>query len=308
METRNQYTVDSTEINQVLDVIAIKRMARAGKVSMMSHHPFEFSNTLQMFRLKRVLSINITLFPNRKWNCIGCILRNVRGARLVQVSSLRKATVFTSNIEKRLKCPSCSNIMLLNQDECQKYRQKTNVNIETYPKLSGNNRLDQLRSNCMVLFYARSYQVRCIKCMKNSFATNKDPYILTRTSSLVDTSKLHPELTTSSFQKLLGCHNRRKCIRLQKVPDNFCSDHAFFLSLESSPSIPRADVTKKQRNIVQWMFGPLKAPYSHVTIRNRTPIRNVFFAYNVEPASAGYVWMRQTSRNLGIHCMSANRS
>lgn len=329
-ELRNQYATDSREINQVLDVIAIKRMPRAGKVSVMSHHPFEFSNALQMFRSKQVLCINITLNPNKKWDCIGCILRNVRGARLVQFSSLRKATIFTSNIEQRLACLSCGNITLLDQDECRKYLRKAIVTTETYPKLPGKNMLDQLRSNCMVLFYVQSYQLSCVRCMKQSFDTDTDPYILTVTSSLVDTSKLHPELKTSSFQKLLGCHNNRQCIRIQKVPDIFCSEHAFFLLLESSPSNPRADVIKTTEQHCPVGIWP---PQKHRILLSQSEIEGpsemgpdfsnrialvqfeyaestfleciycllenaeVFFVYNAEPASNGYVWMRQTSSN-----------
>ena len=41
---RNENAMDLNEIGTVLDVIAIKRMSRAGKGSVWSHHPFELSN------------------------------------------------------------------------------------------------------------------------------------------------------------------------------------------------------------------------------------------------------------------------
>lgn len=76
---------------------------------------------------------------------------------------------------------------------------------------------------------------------------------------------------TSSFQKLLSCHDGRKCIRLQIFSDNFCSDRAVFRSVGSSQSISRADVIKT--TILVGVWPPQKSVFFHGTIRNRTRIR-----------------------------------
>ena len=78
-----------------------KECQELGKVPYgLTIHSSSRINTLKMLRLKRVLCIVIAAYPNKIWDCIGCLNKNVRDTRLGTVLSLRKATIITSNIEK----------------------------------------------------------------------------------------------------------------------------------------------------------------------------------------------------------------
>ncbi|CCI11359.1 unnamed protein product [Albugo candida] len=188
-EIRKKNAMDLNEIRAVLDVIAIKRMSRAGKGFLWSHHPFKLSNTLKMLRLERVLCIIIAAYPDKIWDCIGCLIKNVRDTRLADEQ------LYGTLLPAVLSCFSC-------------------------------------------FMYEKSF-------------FTKSP--------------------TSSFQKLLSCHDGRKCIRLQIFSDNFCSDRAVFRSVGSSQSISRADVIKT--TILVGVWPPQKSVFFHGTIRNRTRIR-----------------------------------
>ena len=52
---------------------------------------------------------------------------------------------------------------------------------------------------------------------------------------------LHPPSSSKefpvSFSNLLLCHNRNRCVRIQKIPNEFCSEHVAFLLTPSFPSI-----------------------------------------------------------------------
>ncbi|CCI39464.1 unnamed protein product [Albugo candida] len=119
------------------------------------------------------------------------------------------------------------------------HRYESIVNIETYPKPSDFEVLDERMNNCIVLYYVLDRRVRCHQCMKKAFSTKYDPHILTKTSSLVDIAKLSSVLPAWSLQNLLTCHLHDRCARLQKVPYHFFSEHASFLSSDSSKSTGR---------------------------------------------------------------------
>lgn len=110
-------------------------------------------------------------------------IQNVRGARLVIISSLRNAMILTSDIKRRLKCDKCRSLILLEPEKCHQYRIESVGNKETYPKPPDYEMLDERVNNCIVLYYALGRRVRCLQCMKNAFSTESDPDVLTKTSS-----------------------------------------------------------------------------------------------------------------------------
>ncbi|KAL0587609.1 hypothetical protein ABG067_002905 [Albugo candida] len=216
------------------------------------------------------------------------------------------------------------------------HRYESIVNIETYPKPSDFEVLDERMNNCIVLYYVLDRRVRCHQCMKKAFSTKYDPHILTKTSSLVDTAKLSSVLPAWSLQNLLTCHLHDRCARLQKVPYHFCSEHASFLSSDSSKSTGRDATmryTQKQVPVGIWPPQEYYALMSHAKlgrVPNLSPVHSnrialvqfeyvrstiedcakcllehpeVFFAYNAQSTSAGYVWMRPTSSNILRICV-----
>lgn len=321
----NENTMDLYRMRQVLNVTAFARMQRASRASVPPHSRFSFSKTLEMLRVKEAICINVTIRFATKWECIGCILKNAGGARLVTILSLRNAMILTSDIKKRLDCVNCGNWILLEPDRCHQYRDESVVNIETFPMPSGFEVLDERVSNCFVLYYEFSRRMVCHRCMEIALKTKIDPYILTETSSLLDTSTLSSKLSISSFQNLLACHGIHECIRLQKVPYHFCSGHTAFLSSESSNSIGRDGIIKYTQEQIQvgvWppqMHHVLMSHPKSGRMPNVSPVYSdrialvqfsyakstfvdcanclleqteVFFAYNDKSTSAGYVWMR----------------
>lgn len=105
-----------------------------------------------MLRARKTLRIDNTLYLAAQWECTGCIRRNVEGARLVIISSLRNAMISTSDIKTRLECCMCGNMILLEPERCHQYRHESVVNIETFSMPSGHEVLDERVNNCMVLY------------------------------------------------------------------------------------------------------------------------------------------------------------
>lgn len=329
-------TMNLDRIKQVLDVIAIEKMQRAGQGTENSHNSITFPSTLGMLRSKKALCLNITASPNRKWDCINCILRNVGEARLAIVMSIRNTMIITTCIKRRLECVLCINLSLLKPDRCEHYLQESVMNIDTYPKPTDSHVLDHSLRHCIVLYYTPSREASCIRCMKISLSTTRDPYVLTKTSSLVDTSNLDAKLAPSSIQELLNCNNRDKCIRLQKVPNLFCSVHAAIILGGSSLAIISTNQIKfTQEGIPIGFWPPQKHrvvmsqyksghtsetwPAFHNTIflvqfeyatstfsdciNSLLEHTEVFFAYSAEATLSGYVWMRPAPSNILRICV-----
>lgn len=171
----NENTMDLNRIRQVLDVIALERMHRASRSSEPLHAPFAFSNTLKMLRTKETLCINTTLRRDKKWKCIECILKDAGGARLVIVSSLRYAMILTSDIKRRLECSMCGNTILEDSGRCHQYRDESVVNIETYPKPSDNEVLDERMNNCIVFLLRVGSSSPLSSINEKCFFNNKSP-------------------------------------------------------------------------------------------------------------------------------------
>lgn len=161
------------------------------------------------------------------------------------------------DIKRALKCFECSYMMLLDPERCNQYRDESFVNIETFPKPSGYEVLDEAAKSCIVVYQMSSRRTRCLRCMIKTFSTKENSFVHSKTSSLADTFRLGSKLPKWSWQNLLACHHKDKCVRIQKVPYHFCSEHAAILSSDSSKSIGRdATITYTQRGIPVGIWPP----------------------------------------------------
>lgn len=339
MRHKNENAMDLHTIRQALDVIAIRRRSGTDYDNLKHFNKiFAFPNTLGTMRSVRILCINITVYPNRKWDCIGCILKNVGGPRLVIISSLRKVSILISVIKKKVNCSKCRAVTLLESDECQDYRREAALDIETYPKLHEYEMLDQSSSNCIVLYHKPLTRDSCVQCIKQYFPNAEDPYALTKTSSLVETSKLVSKISGYSSQMLSYCVDRDRCTQIQEIRDNFCSTHAAFISLGSSQSVIRDEAiaftaeripvgiwppqkhhilisrseSKSARAPAMWPFFPNNIVLVHFTYAESTFLdcaqclldhTGIFFVYNSESYANGYFWMRQAPSNVLQICV-----
>lgn len=324
--TRNENAMDMKRIKRVLDFIAQRRMPRKSKYRGPSQDAFTFPKTLGMLRQKKIFCIYVTASVLNRWPCIGCILKKMVGARLVLLSSLWNAIVLTSQIEEKLNCATCSDVTVLRPDACKQFRGDDAVNIEVYPSPSDHQLLQPSKSNCIVLYYTSSNEESCVKCIKRYLPTTGDPYVLTKTSSLLDVSKVFLKRTKRPFQNLLECHTMYFCIRLQMVPYEFCMYHEVFVSQGDSQSVVRAESIEftqeripvgvwpsQEHRIVMSDSESERAPELWPVFANSIALvqfeykgstfldcaacllerTDVFFAYNFQSTSAGYVWMRQ---------------
>lgn len=80
--------------------------------------------------------------------------------------------------------------MLLEPKKCPQYRDESVVNIETYPNPSDYEVLENGWTIVFFIYYILCSRDNYLRCMKNAFPTKVDPYVLSKTASLADTSKL----------------------------------------------------------------------------------------------------------------------
>lgn len=92
------------EIKQVLDIIAYNRMARARARSDISFQQFRSVTTLQR---EDFACIKISSKHNRNFECIGCVLENILGARVAIVLSSKNTLILTNPSESTKTFEDC---------------------------------------------------------------------------------------------------------------------------------------------------------------------------------------------------------
>lgn len=225
------------ELGHVLTHIAYKRMARYAERRNGLMNVFQSSSTLKILQQESHACIILTSTRNHNTRCIGCILKNVIGARLVIISSFIDAMILTDASAQLPDCRHlCSHRERLETAECRKYLDEHTMNIEMHEKPSKPWSLHEYGRNCLVSYHTYNLKQACESLMRNLYTiASKEPKIhtITETSFLVYTSELGPmniAVALSKYGEFTIEHSKRSrtCSRIQKVPLEFCFEHEAF--------------------------------------------------------------------------------
>ena len=144
---------------------------------------------------------------------------------LVLHVSLYISTILTDNNNKH-ECSGCYTLEILDPQLCLKIRKNHVMNIETNHLPSTLQNTDMLRGKCLIANHALSHSHRCSKCMTRSFKN------MVQAQKIMDGWLLFDVSVTDLdglLHDVLRCHNKFKCLRIQEVPNVFCSAHRAFL-------------------------------------------------------------------------------
>lgn len=261
------------EIKQVLDLIAYKRMARARARSGASFQQFISVTTLQR---EAFTCIKISSKHNRNFECIGCILENVLGARVAITLSLNSALILTNPSESTKTFEDCKEtcnvVKKLNHYDCINYSIQQRVNTELYVKPLETQCNNENSGYCLISFHFVTSGQNCYKRMGEYFSLNSQKpriNILTKTSLLTDTSGLDSDLLSKSIENYRSPRSLKTCIRIQKVPHKLCSEHEAVItaaSIQSTEAIAIETFNKEQIPVGVW------PPQNHITFSTGGPV------------------------------------
>lgn len=257
------------EIEHILMPLAYGRMARYSKSFIYTLDIFKSFDKLGILHPEQPDCIEIISVFNMNLRCIACILKGVTGSRLVFISSLINAMIFTDASAQIPDCDrKCAFKERLKGDECKKYLEEHTKNSEMYERPSKPEYNHEKSGNCLVLYHQYHLKQKCFIRMKEILGIAlkmTEIHTITTTSLLVDLSKLDPRAFvefTKRDRKLTG---RNFCSRIQKVPQLVCSEHQAFLSPARTQSFQRIAINKFNETHIPMGVWP---PQNYITSRN----------------------------------------
>ncbi|CCI47364.1 unnamed protein product [Albugo candida] len=305
-------------VRDILRYIASKRMARSQGRKLFPPHVFSSTKHMGIQKEQELRCIKITASLNFLWGCIGCVAKNLGGARVVIILSTKMAMILTDPIEH--------------------IGSGHFINAEMHSRPTITHQATSEQSACYVFFHNPSYKKACYTCMTQAFAAKaRNIHTTTKYSMLVDTVQLSAEENNALFDKLQPCHKLVMCTRMQMVPYKFCSEHQTYVSTAKAQSIDRTAFNEFNRSYIPvgvWppqtyrvtliphtleiehdkQISPYFSKIALVQFKYETSKQfhclqcliehtEIFLIYSDESASGGYVWMRQMVSGLLKSCV-----
>lgn len=182
--TPNDKPMHLDHVRDILRYIASKRMARSQDRKNLSAHVFSSTKHMGIQKKQELRCIKITAGV---WGCIGCVAKNIGGARVVIILSPKMAMILTDPIEHIGRCRSCKDIQKWGTERCNAFLSGHFINAEHSSPIITHQATSE-RSACYVLFHTPSYKNACYTCMIQAFAAKaQNIHITTTYSMLVDT-------------------------------------------------------------------------------------------------------------------------
>ncbi|CCI46582.1 unnamed protein product, partial [Albugo candida] len=214
-------------ISRTLSQLSARRMSPLRHaVQFTGKYQQQLMDALRIVTKKEPKCVMVISHYNQLHPCIDCVLGWERDNALVIIDfSLTYATIVTDRMPY-LECKTiCRRIQLLVANRCSKYLRRHAPDIESHHRLLQSPYIDPLLSSCTLLFHNPSNQVECARCVRNALKVSEEALATTAFSSLLDASDTSLETTRKYFGQSTACHTQRRCIRIQQVPNRFCSDH-----------------------------------------------------------------------------------
>lgn len=223
------------EVQQVLENIAYKRMARRHLLKQKFSAATIAAESIDILHGEEIVCIKVRTMPQNRWRCISCIIKDMKGYRLMITSSLYISLVFSNSINLKSPCYSCRVVEVLQLDDCRQDIANHLMSIEVYSKPAHLDMLNELDKSCLVLYHIKSETKRCFFCIKLYLAMEDQVILIRRSPSLLDTSKCKSKPTPGALRELFSkCVQKDKCIRIQNVPYHFCAAHQKYTNTRSS--------------------------------------------------------------------------
>ncbi|CCI11418.1 unnamed protein product [Albugo candida] len=171
------------EIRQILKYLAHKRMARLTRKNAGMLQAFTFTNTLEILELNDLVCIKSTSAINRNTECIGHIMKNVVGPRVVIFLAARNAIVLVARSDQITTTGKDCKLVWLGKPDCKLYlgTQLMNTGMYKIPQNPGFK-----ASFCLISYHTPSNQRACSTRMRHLFSlVSQEPRIdtLTKRSS-----------------------------------------------------------------------------------------------------------------------------
>lgn len=327
------------ELQEVLTTIAGNRMARRHKVDGVFQEAVASLNSFNILHAKEYVCIKVSTQPILQWQCISCVLKDVKGYRIVIFSSLYSTLIFTDTIKPMSSCFKCRMIELLHPDDCRQNLAHHSNNLEVYPKPSNfemHNRLDRA---CFTVYHTKSDARKCPSCIKSFLGITNEAQLIRQSPLLFDISMSKWNATPNEFRNLLStCVRKYKCTRIQNVPNIFCMHHRDFIMARLTEQSKADTFTHRLAPVGAWpslsmdLFTPPRrySPHSSPAYSSQIwPVSGdialvvftyadfelyhclhclaehteIFFFYRNEVAHNGYVWMRPESSTVLSVCV-----
>lgn len=201
---------------------------------------------------------------------MSCILKNVNGARVAIVLSVKSALVITNPSKSTKTAKDCKQkcdlVEYLNHDTCIEYSIQQRINMELYVEPSTPQYTHEEFGSCFISFHGVTLRQTCWNRMEDYLSLNSQQpriHILTKTSLLIETSGLDLELLSKSIRNYGSAWSIDACVRIQKVSHEFFSHHKAFIL---GTSIELTDETAIKR------FTKTKIPVVYGLLRIISPL------------------------------------
>ena len=186
----------------------------------------------------KVRCLMIKSHRNAMWRCLSCLFENDDSAHLILDLSLTSFIVVTDIVPKT-SCKWCKITDAIQFKMCVNFLHKHKMNSESHRHLLRLSYLVQHEGTCISLHHTYGAKVRCTRCIRDIFDKSEN-YHTTPYSTLLDAPEFSVEKTLKLLDKILECHNRHICLKIQMVPHSFCSEHRAFVKM--TPSKPQTQM------------------------------------------------------------------
>ena len=133
-----------------------------------------------------------------------------------------------------------------------------------------------LDKSCLAVYHTKADTNKCYSCLSVHLNMKGGTQLIKRSPSLLDISNCDSKPTPEEFRKsLTDCVSLFSCVRIQRVPNDFCTAHREFMM---TPSRERTKDNKfKQNSIPVGLWPPLERQIARTANNFNYP--EIFCAY-----------------------------
>lgn len=272
------------EIQQILGIVAYKRMLRARNRSGGFIQELGSYNTLQV---EAFACVKTTSKRNLKFDCMGCILKNVDGSCVTIVLSLNDALILTHPLNQLI-------LQKIARKHVMSSKKWTRWMHELFHSAENEDRSVRAQSKpqntdrgfgyCFMSFNIVPSRDQCSERMRKYFTGNsRQPklYNLTKSSLVTYASGLDSELFSKINQNYLSIQSLKTYNKIQKLSHKFSSGHEAFLAAASTEAIAIDMFTRKRIPVGVW------PPQNHIISLNMNRVKSQMRFLAHSPSDSG---------------------
>ena len=175
---------------------------------------------------------------NYIWRCLNSMFGEDDKARLILDLSLTSFIVVTDIVPAHPR-RFCKIVNVIQSKECVEFLHQHRMSSESHRHLLNLSKLSPVDGTCISLHHRYGAKVKCTRCIRYIFDISEN-YYTTPYSTFLDAPEFSVEKTLGLLDKILKCHNRKICLKIQMVPHSFCSEHRAFVKM--TPSKPQTQM------------------------------------------------------------------